>query len=120
MNDQASYFNQMMGMTMAINLSHRYLGQFDKYARVMQSGKLVPINNLLTSGEWDRGVRAAAVNSLNCALGTEGAKALFDAIDKMPRRPAWTAYIVPPNIDIKRLNQQLGKYEVAFFRGGLN
>jgi hypothetical protein len=120
MTDQASYFNQMMGMTMAINLSHRYLGRFDEYAGMMQPGKLVPINNLLTPGEWDKGVRAAAVNSLNCALGTEGAKALFDAIDKMPRRPAWTAYFVPQNIDIKRLNKQLGKYEVAFFRGGLN
>ncbi len=120
MNDQASYFNQMMSMTLAINLSHHYLGQFDKYARVMQSGKLVPINNLLTPGEWEKGVRAAAVNSLNCAFGTVGAKALFDAIDKMPRRPAWTACIVPQNTDIKRLNKQLGNYEVAFFRGGLN
>lgn len=120
MNDQASYFNQMMGMTMAINLSHHYLGQFDKYASVMQSDRLAPINNLLTPSEWEKGVRAAAVNSLNCALGTEGAKALFDAIDKMPRRPAWTACIVPQNIDIKRLNKELGNYEVAFFRGGLN
>jgi hypothetical protein len=120
MNDQASYFNQMMGMTMAINLSHHYLGQFDKYAGVMQSGKLIPLNNLLTPGEWDKDVRAAAMNSLDCAFGTEGAKALFDGIDKMPRRPAWTACIVPQNIDIKRLNKQLGKYEVAFFRGGLN
>jgi hypothetical protein len=120
MNDQASYFNQMMGMTMAINLSQHYLGQSDKYAGVMQSGKLVPINNLLTPGEWEKGVRAAAVNSLNCALGTEGAKALFDAVDKMPQRPAWTACIVPQNTDIKKLNKQLGKYEVAFFRGGLN
>jgi hypothetical protein len=120
MNDQASYFNQMMGMTMAINLSHHYLGRFDKYASMMQSGKSAPINNFLTPGEWESGVRAAAVNSLNCAFGTEGAKALFDAIDKMPRRPAWTAYIVPQNTDIKRLNKQLGKYEVAFFRGGLN
>ena len=120
MNDQASYFNQMMGMTLAINLSHHYLGQFDKYAGVTQSGKLVPINNLLTRGEWERGVRAAAVNSLDCAFGTEGAKVLFDAIDKMPQRPAWTACIVPQNIDIKKLNKELGKYEVAFFRGGLN
>jgi hypothetical protein len=119
MNDQSSYFNQMMGMTMAINLSHHYLGQFNKYASRMQAGKLA-INNLLTSGEWETGVRAAAVNSLNCALGTEGAKALFDAIGKMQRRPAWTAYIVPQNIDINRLNKQLARYEVDFFHGQLN
>jgi hypothetical protein len=120
MNEQASYFNQMMGMTMAINLSHRYLGEFNKYAREMQGDKLVPLNNLLTPTEWEKGVRAGAVNALNCALGTEGAKALFDAIDKMPGRPAWTACLVPQKTDIKRLNKQLGKYEVAFFRGGLN
>jgi hypothetical protein len=120
MSDQASYFNQMIGMTMAMNLSHHYLGQFDKYAGVMQSGRFVPINNLLTRSEWEKGVRAAAANALNCALGTEGSKALFDAIDKMPLRPAWTAYIVPRNIDIKGLNKQLARYEIAFFRGGLN
>jgi hypothetical protein len=120
MNDQASYFNQMMGMTMAINLSQHYLGAFDKYAGQMQAGKPGSINNFLTSAEWEKGVRAATVNALNCAFGTEGATALFDAIDKMPQRPAWTACIVPPNADIKRLNKELGKYEVAFFRGGLN
>jgi hypothetical protein len=120
MNEQAGYFNQMMGMTMAINFARHYLGQFSKYAGQMQAGKLVPINNFLTSAEWDTGVKAGAVNSLNCALGTEGAKALFDAIGKMHRRPAWTAYIVPQNIDIGRLNKQLAKYEVDFFHGGLN
>jgi len=120
MNEQASYFNQMMGMTMAINLSHSYLGEFNKYAGQMQLGKMVPINNFLTSAEWDTGVRAGTVNSLNCALGTEGAKALFDAIGKMSHRPAWTAYIVPQNIDINKLNKRLAKYEVDFFHGGLN
>jgi hypothetical protein len=120
MNEQASYFNQMMGMTMAINLSRHYLGQFNKYAGQMQPGKMIPINNFLTSAEWDTGVRAGAVNSLNCALGTEGAKALFDAIGKMAHRPAWTAYIVPQKTDINRLNKRLAKYEVDFFHGGLN
>ncbi len=120
MNDQASYFNQMMGLTMAINLSRHYLGQFSKYAGHMRSGKLTPINNFLTSSEWETGVRAGAVNTLNCAFGTEGAKALFEAIGKMSHRPAWTAFIVPQNIDIKRLNKQLAKYEVDFFHGGLN
>jgi hypothetical protein len=120
MNDQSSYFNQMLGMTMAINLSHHYLGDFDKYAHQMLSGRLGTINNFLTPKEWEKVVRAAAVNSLSCALGTEGAKALFGAIGKMPQRPAWTACIVPKNIDIKKLNAQLGNYEVAFFRGRLN
>lgn len=120
MNDQASFFNQMIGLTVAINLSHSYLGQFNRHASQLESGKLVPINNYLTASEWDTGVRAGAVNSLNCAYSTEGAKALFAAIDKMPHRPAWTAYIVPQNVDIKRLNKQLARYEVDFFHGQLN
>src|ERR1700733_6768244 len=32
MNDQISFFNQMVGMTMAISLSHHYLGHYNKYA----------------------------------------------------------------------------------------
>ena len=120
LNDQASYFNQMIGMCIALNLSHHYFGQFDKYTTTMWPGRLIPINNLLTQREWEKDVRAATVNSLNCALGTEGAAALFDAIDSMPRRPTWTAYIVPQNTDIKGLNKQLGRYETDFFHGGLN
>jgi hypothetical protein len=120
MNDQASYFNQMLGMTMAINLSHHYLGDFDKYAGQMQSANIGTVNNFLTPREWEKAVRAAAVNSLNCAFGTEGAKALYGAIDRMPSRPTWTAYFVPQNTDLKKLNNELGKYEVSFFRGGLN
>jgi hypothetical protein len=118
MNDQASYFNQMMGMTMALNLSHHYLGDFDKYAGQLRAGGA--INNFITPKEWEKAVRAAAVNTLNCAFGTDGAKALFGAIDKMPKRPTWTAAIVPQNTDLKQLNNQLAKYEVAFFHGGLN
>jgi hypothetical protein len=120
LNDQVSYFNQMMSMTMAINLSHHYLGRFNKYAGQLQATREVPINNFLTSSEWESGVRAAAVNSLNCAFGTEGAKALFDAIGKMPHRPAWTAYIVPEKTDTKKLNKELARYEVDFFHGQLN
>lgn len=118
MNDQASYFNQMMSMTVAMNLSHHYLGDFDKYATQLRAGGA--INNFITQSEWEKVVRASAVNTLNCAFGTEGAKALFGAIDKMPTRPAWTACIVPEKTDLKKLNTELAKYEVAFFHGGLN
>jgi hypothetical protein len=119
MNDQASFFNQMLGMTVAINLSHHYLGHYQKYAGQMLAGKLAPINNFIAPAEWDASVKAATLNSLDCALGTEGAKALFEAVDAMPRRPAWTGYIVPANVDLKKLNQQLTKYETSYFRGGL-
>lgn len=119
MNDQASFFNQMIGMTLALNLSHHYLGHYTKFSSQMLAGKLVPINDLLAPAEWDASVKAAALNALNCALGTDGPKALFEAIDQMPKRPAWTAFIVPPATDLKKLNKQLKKYEDDYFHGGL-
>jgi len=119
MNNQISYFNQMLGMTTAINLSHHYLGHFKKYSNQMLAGKLVPINNFLAQQEWDESVEKATLNSLNCALGTEGAKALFEAIDIMPQRPVWTTFIVPQGVDLKKVNKDLAAYEVSYFRGGL-
>jgi hypothetical protein len=120
-NDQMSYFNQMIGFMMALNLSHHYLGHYTKYSSQMigAGNKLTAINELLTPAEWEVSVRAAAVNSLDCALATDGCRALFDAIDKMPNRPAWASYIVPTRVDIKKLNKQLVHYEELFFRGQL-
>ena len=122
LNDQASYFNQMIGMMVAINLSHHYLGHFDKYAA--QDGrpgnKTASHQRLLDRpAEWEVSVKAGATDALNCALATDGAKALFDAIDKMPRRPAWTEAILPKDADVKKLNKQLTEYETQFFHGGL-
>jgi len=119
MNDQISFFNQMVGMTVAIGLSHHYLGHYNKYANQMLAGKLTPINNFLTPAEWEVSVRQAALNSLDCALATDGLKALFDAISKMPTRPPWAGFIIPANTDIPKLNKQLAKYEVDYFHGGL-
>jgi hypothetical protein len=121
LNDQASYFNQMIGMMVAINLSHHYLGHFDKYAPKMAGpgNKMIPINDFLTPGEWEVSVKAGATDALNCALATEGVKALFEAIDRFPRRPAWTVAILPKDADVKKLNKQLSKYETEFFHGGL-
>lgn len=119
MNDQISYFNQMLGMTIAISLSHDYLGHFAKYKTQMLAGKLVPINTFLAPAEWEASVKAATLNSLNCALATDGVRALFEAIDKMPQRPAWTAFIVAPGIDLKKVNKELVGYENSYFHGGL-
>jgi hypothetical protein len=121
-NEQLSYFNQMIGLVTAINLSHHYLGHFAKYSAKMSgaAGTLTPINNFLTSAEWDVSVKAGALDALTCGLATEGPQALFDAISRMPIRPSWTAYIIPPQTDIKKLNKQLTRYEDDFFHGKLN
>jgi len=120
MNDQASIFNQIIGMTMALNLSHHYLGHYNKFSSQMLPGKLVPINSLLSQAEWEASVKAATKNALNAALGTDGPAALFEAIDKMPKRPSWTAFFVPPAADLKKLNKQIKTYEDQFFHGKLD
>jgi len=120
LNDQLSSFNQMMGMMMAINMSHHYLGHYARYGtKLIGTGnKLLPINNFLTASEWDASVKAGALDALNCALSTEGLRVIFEVLDKMPVRPAWADYIAPRSVtDFKALNRELAKYEEDFFHG---
>jgi|HubBroStandDraft_1064217.scaffolds.fasta_scaffold84415_2 hypothetical protein len=121
MSDQVSYFNQMISLVMAINLSHHYLGHYAKYCAklVGANDKPIPINSFLTPEEWAVSVKAGAVDALNCAESTAGIRALFDAIDRMPHRPEWTAYIIPQDADVLQLNKQLERYEEDFFHGKL-
>jgi hypothetical protein len=121
MNDQLSYFNQAIGFLTAVNLSHHYLGHYTKYAAGLASrgDAITPINKFLTADEWEVSVRAGAVDALDCALSTDGPRAVFDAIDRMPRRPSWVAYIVPQQVDLKHLNKELAAYETQFFQGRL-
>ena len=120
-NDQLSYFNQMLGVLTAINLTHHYLGHYAKYSARMTGvgGKVIAINEFLTSAEWDVSVKAGVLDALDCALATEGLQALLDAIDRMPVRPGWTIFIVPQQTDIKKLNKQLARYEDDYFHGRL-
>jgi hypothetical protein len=118
-NDQLGYFNQMMGTMMAISMSHHYLGHYAKYAAKLAGAgdKIGPINNYLTPAEWNVSVKAGALDALNCALSTDGLRIMFEALDKMPTRPAWAAYIAPQNTDFKKLNKELARYEEDFFHG---
>ena len=119
LNDQISSFNQMMGMMMAINMSHHYLGHYTKYGPKLAGpgNKMLPINNFLTAAEWDDSVKAGAKDALNCALSTEGLCLIFEALDKMKVRPAWADYIAPPKTDFKTLIKAMAKYEEDFFHG---
>jgi hypothetical protein len=120
MNEQGSYFNQMISMLVAINLSHHYLGHFAKYQKDLAAGTLTPINGLLTPGEWQASVRAGAKDAFDCGYTGEGIKALMDGIDKMPRRPQWTFYFFPEHADLKKLAKELTHYEELYFKGGLH
>jgi hypothetical protein len=119
MNEQLSTFNQMVGMVLAIDLSHHYLGHYKKYESSLsdERTKTVAINNLLTEKEWEDSVRVGMFNAIESGLGVEGVKALYEAIDKMPTRPTWTAYFLPSNVNVSKLLKTLEKYEKGYFKG---
>jgi hypothetical protein len=117
MQDQVNFFNQMISMTLALNLSHLYLEHYDKYAAQTADEKPFPINDFIAPNEWQASVKYAAANSLDCALPAEGAEALFDCIDQLPRHPVWADYIVPQTVNIKKLNLLLAQYEHDYYYG---
>ena len=119
LNEQKSNFNQMVGMVVAIELTHHYLGHYKKYKHKLEDdkGKTLPINNFLTPTEWEESLKWGARNALDAGLGVEGIKALYDAIDKMPQRPAWTAYFLPANVKVDKVKKDLEKWEKRFFAG---
>jgi hypothetical protein len=119
MDEQLSNFNQMVGTLVAIKMAHHYLGQFKQHkAKLGDDDNPVPINNILTSKEWEAAAKEGVFNALDCGLAVDGIKALFEAIDKMPRRPAWTAYFLPDNTRVAKVKKDFDKFEALYFRGG--
>jgi hypothetical protein len=119
MNHQVSHFNQIAGALIAIDMAHHYLGHYKKYASQLIDAQKnsVPINSLLTQEEWHEAVMKGARNALDCGLGVEGLKILFDAFDQMPTRPAWAIYFVPPHVKVAKIKRDLDKLGNSFFIG---
>ena len=117
MNRQASQFNQMAGGLVAIDLAHHYLGHYSRHAAELASDTTLPmpVNTLITEQEWREAVLRGAHNALACGLGVEGLKTLFECFDRMPSRPAWSAYFLPPKANVTKLNAELKKLEREFF-----
>ncbi len=117
MNAQMSQFNQMAGTLVAIEMAHHYLGHYRKYAAQLTGpdGQPVPINSLLTAKEWHDAVMAGAENGLECGLSVEGVKFVFDCIDRMETRPAWTAYFLPAGTKVSKIKRDLDRLEKDFF-----
>src|SRR5262249_16501450 len=108
-------------MLVALNISHFYLGHYKKYSdKLTDDPKTTAvINNLLTQAEWDESLKSGAAHALDCGFGVDGIKALYDCINKMPKRPAWTVYFLPEKADVKKVKTQLEKYEKDYFQGRL-
>ena len=117
MNRQASYFNQMAGSLVAIDLAHQYLGHYRKYAQQLPPDSLqpMPINAVITEQEWRTAVLRGARNALDCGLGVEGLKVVFECFDQMPSRPAWACYFIHPKANASKMNAELVRLERDFF-----
>jgi len=74
-----------------------------------------PINNVVSEKEWREAVLKGAKNALDCGLGVDGMKALFECMDAMPSRPAWCGYLVPNKANLSKLSKDLQRLENDFF-----
>jgi len=117
MNRQASHFNQMVGGLLGIDHAHHYLGHYRKNAKLfdLQTALPLPINAVISESEWRQAVLDGARNALACGLGVDGMKAIFECFEQMPTRPAWAAYFVHPQADLRRISAELAQTERDFF-----
>lgn len=117
LNEQASYVNQVIGTATAIAMAQHYLGHYDRYASQLRDSAVNPntVAMLCTPDEWDRALKLGVGNALHCGLGVDGLKDLYAAIDAMPKRPAWTFYLLPPKANVARIRADLTRIEQNFF-----
>lgn len=116
MNAQMTAFNEMAGTLVAIDLAHHYLGHYRKYAaRLQDSAHPVAINTLVTDAEWQQAMEAGVKSAMECGLSTEGYSNLLDAVERMERRPAWAAYVMPAQGKVGKMRRDLAKWNKKFF-----
>jgi hypothetical protein len=116
MNHQVSLFNQMTGTLLAIEMAHHYLGHSKKHGVTTSTAETPePFTEKLTEKEWREAVLKGARNALDCGLGVDGFRAILTAVEKLPARPKWSAYLVHPKADISKLSRELEKLEKDFF-----
>ena len=119
-NEQLSYFNQIVGCVAAINLAHHYLGHEEKYGELLHDSATKPITmaTLCSQGEWDQAFQLGASNALDCGFGFEGLKAFYECILAMDRQPGWTSYFLPmkARVDhLAKIKKTLDDIETKFF-----
>lgn len=121
MNEQASHFNQMVGNMIAIDMAHHYLGHYQKYASQLRDAPHpAALYSLITFEEWREAVLAGSRNALACGLAPDGLLVLYEAIAKMPVRPAWAAQFLPSNANVTLARKELKELESAFFLDGIS
>jgi hypothetical protein len=81
------------------------------------NGNTLPINNILTSKEWEDAFTRGVRNALEAGCTVEGVIPFFEAFDKMKVRPAWAVYFLPDNIKFAKMKKEIEKIQRKFFAG---
>ena len=114
MNRQASYFNQMAGALVAVDMAHFSLGHYQKYAGQLTGNHSAPLNSLVTLAEWREAVMLGASRALDCGLAVDGLKLIFESIHKIPGRQSWSLFFMPEEADareISRISRELDQMQ---------
>lgn len=116
-NEQASYYNQIVAAVVAINLAHHYVGNYERYGTKLHDsvGNPTTMAMLCTPEEWELAMKLGLENSLGCGFGVDGLKTFYDCFAEMKFRPAWVANFIPPRADLKKLRNQADAIEKRFF-----
>jgi hypothetical protein len=106
-NVQASYFNQLAGTLVAIEMAHVYLCHYQKHAAQLldSQNQPVPLNRVISPAEWHEAVRLGARHALDCGFAVDGFKMMLEGLQKMPSPPAWRIYFVPDGIEAKEMTK---------------
>lgn len=122
LNEQMSNFNSIVGIVVGIKMAHHTLGHFDKYKEKLiekEGIKPAPIEELLTEKEWEDAYREGLFTSLNAGCFTEGVIPFYEAFDKMPTRPAWAVYFLPPTAKFAKMKKDFVKFQNDYLAGRL-
>lgn len=122
LNEQQSNFNSIVGIVVAIKIAHHTLGHFDKYKdQLIEKDGQKPraIENLITDKEWEDAYKEGLFTALNAGCFTEGVIPFYEAFDKMPVRPPWAVYFLPPHAKFAKMKKDFVKFQDDFLAGRL-
>jgi hypothetical protein len=122
LNEQMSNFNSIVGIVVGIKMAHHTLGHYDKYKDKLiekEGVRPTPIEELLTEKEWEDAYKEGLYTSLNAGCFTEGVIPFYEAFDKMPARPPWAVYFLPPTAKFSKMKKDFVKFQDDYLAGRL-
>jgi hypothetical protein len=109
-NAQATAFNQLVGMTLGLELAHHFCGQYDRHRARIASGPVqVALRSVLTESECRRAVREGVGASASAGCGIEAYSRLGELLEDLPARPPWASWWMFAELKGSALRKDLRK-----------